>query len=149
MAKHAIGDVYVELGTDDISNHVENVKVSLGRSAVDVTAIGDAWSDFVTGGIGRWAVTLGVFQDYCSSDTNTGGGTAIWQLAKTLMSDTAGTTFLCRPTSGAAGRLNPQIAGVVTLDGDFDMFNAAVNSADKWSVTLKGMGAPVYTDTSS
>lgn len=149
MGKNAIGDIYVELGTDDISNHVTDCKVSLGRSAVDVTAIGDSWQDYITGGVGRWAVTLGVLQDFASSDTNTGGGTAIWQLAKALMNDTAGTTFLVRPTSAAAGRLNPQIAGVVTLDGDFDMVAAALNAANKFSVTLKGMGAPTYTDTSS
>lgn len=147
MGKTAIGDVYVELGTDDISARVENVKVTLGRTAVDVTAVGDAWADFVTGGVSRWAVTLGLYQDYCSSDV---GGTSIYDLVVNgLMTDTAGTTFLCRPTSAAAGRLNPQINGTVVLDSDFDLLTAAANTANKFSVTLKGMGAPTFTDSSS
>jgi hypothetical protein len=146
MAKTAIGDIYVELGTEDISARVENCKVTLGRSAVDVTAIGDAWADYVSGGIGRWAVTLGIFQDYASSDA----GCNLYQLFKTLVtSEPSGTTFLVRPTSAAAGRLNPQIAGTVILDSDFDYLNAAVNTANKFSVTLRGMTTPTFTDTSS
>jgi hypothetical protein len=144
MAKTAIGDIYVELGTEDVSARCESVKVSLGRSAVDVTALGDGWQDFVTGGVSRWAVTLGLFQDYASSES------AIYGLIKSIVTtEPSGTTFMCRPTSAAAGRLNPQIAGTVTLDGDFDFLTAAVNTANKFSVTLKGMGAPTFTDTSS
>lgn len=147
MGKTAIGDVYVELGTDDISARVAAAKVTLGRTAVDVTALGDGWADYVTGGVSRWAVTLELLQDYNSSDV---GGTSIWDLTVNgLMTDTAGTTFLIRPTSGAAGRLNPQVSGTVTLDSDFDLLNAAMNTANKFSVTLKGMGAPTFTDSSS
>jgi hypothetical protein len=144
MAKHAIGDVYVELGTGavNISDRVENVKVALGRSAVDVTAIGDAWSDFVSGGVGRWAVTLGLYQDYCSSDST--GGVAIYTLIKQVLAATTGTPFLCRPTSAVVGATNPQLSGNVTLDGDFDMLTAQVNAANKFSVTLKGMNAPTF-----
>ena len=144
MAKTAIGDIYVELGTEDISARIENAKITLGRSAVDVTAIGDSWADFVSGGIGRWAVTLGVYQDYDSSDS------PVYALFKSLVTtEPSGTTFLCRPTSAAAGRQNPQITGSVVLDSDFDFLNAAVNTANKFSVTLKGMAAPTFTDTSS
>ena len=146
MAKTAIGDVYVELGTEDISSRIENVKVTLGRSAVDVTAIGDAWADFVTGGIARWAVTLGIYQDYASSDA----GCNLYQLVKSMVTtELTGTTFDCRPTSAAAGRLNPQIAGTVVLDSDFDFLNAAVNTANKYTITLRGMTTPTFTDTSS
>jgi hypothetical protein len=145
MAKTAIGDIYVELGTEDISARVENCKVTLGRSAVDVTAIGDAWADYVSGGIGRWDVTLGIFQDYASSDA----GCNLYQLFKALVtSEPSGTTFLVRPTSAAAGRKNPQTAGTVVLDGDFDFLTAASNTANKFSITLKGMGIPVFTNTS-
>jgi hypothetical protein len=146
MAKTAIGDVYVELGTEDISNRLESVKITLGRSAVDVTAVGDAWADYVTGGIARWAVTLGIYQDYASSDA----GCNLYQLVKTMVTtELTGTTFVCRPTSAAAGRLNPQIAGTVVMDGDFDFLTAAANTANKYSVTLKGMTTPTFTDTSS
>jgi hypothetical protein len=146
MAKTAIGDVYVELGTASvvISDRVENVKVSLGRSAVEVTALGDGWSDYVTGGMGRWAVTLGLFQDYNSSDTT--GGVSIYSLAKQLMAATTGTPILIRPTSSTGGKANPQLSGNVVLDGDFDLLTAAVNTANKFSVTLKGMGAPTFLD---
>jgi hypothetical protein len=144
MAKTAIGDVYVELGTEDISNRVESVKLTLGKTAVDVTALGDGWADFVTGGVSRWAVTLGLYQDYVSSQA------PIYGLIQSLVTtEPSGTTFLVRPTSAAAGRLNPQTAGTVCLDGDFDFLTAAVNTANKFSVTLKGMGAPTFTDTSS
>ena len=144
MAKTAIGDIYVELGTEDISNRCESVKISLGKTAVDVTAIGDSWADFVTGGRSRWAVTLGVYQDYASSEA------AIYDLFKRLVtSEPTGTTFVCRPTSAAAGRINPQIAGTVLMDGDFDFLTAASNTANKFSVTLKGMNTPIFTDTSS
>lgn len=144
MAKNAISDIYVELGTQDISARVESVKLSLGRSAVDVTALGDAWADNVTGGVSRWAVTLGLYQDYASSDAG------VYLLVKNMVTtQPSGTTFVCRPTSAAAGRTNPQIAGAVTLDGDFDFLTAAQNTANKFSVTLKGIGIPVFTDTSS
>jgi hypothetical protein len=144
MAKTAIGDIYVELGTEDISNRVESVKISLGKSAVDVTAIGDGWMDYVTGGVSRWAVTLGLYQDYVSSEA------PIYSLIKSLVTtEPNGTTFVCRPSSAAAGRVNPQVAGTVCLDGDFDFLTAAVNTANKFSVTLKGMNAPTFTDTSS
>ena len=106
MAKNAISDIYVELGTQDISARVESVKLSLGRSAVDVTALGDAWADNVTGGVSRWAVTLGLYQDYASSDAG------VYLLVKNMVTtQPSGTTFVCRPTSAAAGRTNPQIAG--------------------------------------
>ena len=146
MAKTAIGNVYVELGTGsvDISDRVESLKVSLGRSAVDVTALGDAWADHVTGGVGRWAVTLGLYQDYCSSDST--GGVAIYSLAKQILAASTGTPFLCRPTSSTGGKANPQLSGNVVLDGDFDLLSAAINSANKFSVTLKGMGAPTFLD---
>ena len=142
MAKTAIGNVYVLLGTEDISARVESAKVSLGKSAVDVTALGDAWEDFVSGGVGRWAVTLGLYQDYVTSDA------PIYNLLRTAVSGSTGQPIQVRPTSAAAGRLNPQIAGNVMLDGDYDLLNAARNSANKFTVTLKGMGAPTFTDTS-
>lgn len=144
MAKTAIGDVYVELGTEDISNRVESVKVSLGRTAVDVTAIGDGWADYVTGGQSRWAVTLGLYQDYVSSEA------PIYKLIQSMVTtELTGTTFLVRPTSRDASITNPQISGLVTLDGDFDFLTAAANTANKFSITLKGMGIPVFVDTSS
>ena len=144
MAKTAIGDVYVELGTENVSSRVESVKVTLGRSAVDVTAMGDSWADFVTGGIARWAVTLGLYQDYASSEV------PIYTLIKTMVTtELTGTTFLVRPTSAVASWSNPQLSGAVTLDSDFDFLNAAVNTANKFTVTLRGMGAPTFTDTSS
>jgi hypothetical protein len=146
MAKTAIGDVYVELGTAsvNISDRVESVKVSLGRGAVDVTAIGDGWNDYVTGGVGRWAVTLGLYQDYMSSDST--GGVSIYSLAKQIRAATTGTPILIRPTSSTGGKLNPQLSGNVCLDGDFDFMTAAVNAANKFTVTLKGMGIPTFLD---
>jgi hypothetical protein len=71
---------------------------------------------------------------------------AIYTLIKHLLAATTGTPFLCRPTSAAAADHNPQLAGNVTLDGDFDMLTAQVNTANKFSVTLKGMGAPTFTE---
>jgi hypothetical protein len=148
MAKAAIGDVYVELGTGtvNISDRVKDCKVSLGRSAVDVSAVGDAWAGYVTGGVGRWAVTLGLYQDYTTDST---GGIPVYSLIKQLMAATTGTPILIRPTSGVVTDHNPEISGNVVLEGDFDMMTAAVNTANAFSVTLKGMGAPTFDETAT
>src|SRR5512133_1634760 len=150
MAKHSIRDVYVELGTEDISDRVASAKVTIGKSAVDITALGQRWEDYADGNIGRWGVSLELYMDYASSEV------PIYQLIKQLAvgnssgsSISTGKAFLARPSSDAASRFNPQIAGTVMLDGDLDFLNAARNEANKFTVALKGAGIPTFTDTSS
>ena len=135
MAKTAIGNIYITLGGIDISSHVESAKVSLGKAAVDVTALGDAWEDVVSGGVSRWAVTLGVYQDYASSEA----GGDLYGLFKGAVTNSSGLAVFVRPTSAVTGAANPSLAGNVMLDGDYDWLNAARNSANKFTVTLKGM----------
>jgi len=143
MAKGAITDVYVELGTEDISDRVASAKLTLGKTAVDITALGQGWEDYADGNVKRWAATLEVYQDYTSSEV------PIYSLFKELVTGTTGKAFVIRPTSAEAGRLNPQLAGSVILDGDLDWLNAVRSEANKFSVTLKGAGIPTFTDTSS
>lgn len=146
MSKHAISDVHVELGTEEISDYVASAKLTLGKSAVDITALGEGYESYADGNVKRWAVTLELYNEYNSSEK------PIYRLLKGMWTNTgavSGTTFVMRPTSGVANRFNPQISGVVNLDGDYDFFNAVRNEANKFTVTLKGNGTPTFTDTSS
>jgi hypothetical protein len=148
MPKNAIGAVYVELGTEIISTRCESVRLVLGRSAIDVTALGEGWEDYLAGNVKRWGVVLGLYQDYTSSDV------PIYRLLKHLANDSTSTTpgylaFVVRPTSEVASGTNPQFGGNVVLDGDLDMLVAEKNVANKTTITLKGRGTPTFTDTSS
>ena len=146
MAKRAVDRPFVQLGTEEISTYVEQCKLSLGVSAVDISALGDGYESYTAGNSRRWAVTLGLFQEYNSSEA------PIYRLIKNMFTNTgnaAGSTFVVRPSTAVADRFNPQLQGTVALDGDFDFLNAVRNEANKFSITLKGNGAPTFTDTSS
>lgn len=148
MGKTSIRGVYVELSDEDISDRVEQAKLTLGKNSIDITALGDGWQDAADGNTKRWAATLGLFQDYSSSEA------PVYSIVKALVigSTTGGSSgkqFLIRPSSEAAGRSNPQLSGTVVLDSDLDFLNAVSGEANKFTITLKGCGAPTFTDTSS
>jgi hypothetical protein len=143
MAKSAIGSVYVELGGTTVSSRVESARLILGQSAVDVTAIGDGWEDYVNSKVKRWGVVLSMYQDYTSSDVD------VYGTINDLITGSSARAFLVRPTSGDAGMANPQASGDVVPDGDIDFLVAERGAANKFSITLKGTGALTFTETSA
>lgn len=132
MAKHVLNSAVITLSSRDLSDYVESVELLTGQGNVSVTAMQDAWEDYLPTGLKRWSVKLNLYQDY--------GSSAVYVVLNEIINGTTAVPVTLKPTTAIQGATNPTFSGNAVLDGDVSVLGGAVADAHKASVTLKGAG---------
>jgi len=107
----------ITINSVDLSAFVRSVTVSVERSAEDISAMGDAWSEF-TIGRGEWSMDLEFWQSYYTAEVDA----ILWPLSN---SPGSGVPIVVIP-DGVVSEVNPSFAGTVyqesyaPLAGSFD-----------------------------
>jgi len=132
MSKHVLNAAIVTLSSRDLSDHVESVELMTGIGNVPITAMQDAWEDYLPSGVKRWSVRLNLYQDYDSS--------SVYAVLSEVLTGTTAVPITLRPTTSTQSATNPTFSGNGVLDGDFALLAGTVGDGHKTSVTLKGAG---------
>jgi len=149
MAKRLFEQPSITLNAIDIGGDVYSAEVMTGRrAAVDVTGLSDTYDSFLVPNLRGWGVRLNYFNNFAgTSETPTGINTVLRQVFNST--NTTGVAFVLRATTNLRGVNNPEWSGQVQIDGEFQATAGDVATADKGSVTLKGLGAIIWATSTS
>lgn len=123
--------VIVGSSSEDISERVEKVTLSINTKSVEMTGMTLGWRQVKPSKIKGASLKIDLFQDY-STDTTNDVKQALYD------SITAGVPFtvVVRPTTEDRAANNPDFSGSFVNDGDFALIDGAVGQANKTSVNL-------------
>lgn len=140
MAKRLFEQPSITLNAYDIGADVYSAEFLTGRRApVDVTGLSDTYDQFLVPNLRNWSVRLNYFNNVTGTSATPTGITTVLQ-GIFLSSQTSGVAFVLRQTTAVRSAVNFEMQGQVQIDGNFAPIAGDVATADKGSVTLKGLG---------
>lgn len=149
MAKRLFEQPSITLDGSDVGGDVYSAELMTGRrGAVDVTGLSDTFDSYLVPNLRSWQVRLNYFNNVTCSSAATPGITTVLRGVYNS-TQTSGVAFVLRQTTNAQGPTNNQWQGQVQIDGEFSPIAGDVATADKGSVTLKGLGTLSWLTTSS
>jgi len=135
VAKFAATDVYVLVGTQNISDWCFDVDVPDSKNQIDVSGFNSTGSqEFVPGSRDQSAVVQ-VLQDF--------GNTQIHQLLNPLYVNNTVFAFEVRPTSAARSATNPWYGGSAQMY-EYDGLKATLNNRAEITLTLRPASNAVW-----
>ena len=134
MAKMVLNNPTITLNSIDISDNFESAEVTAADGTVTITAFGDTYEQRLRKLIRNWSARLNFLQDYSTAE--------VFGTLNTIFSSTlsSGHTLTIRPSTAIRGAGNPDLTGLVAVDGDWGLLGGSVGEANKGSVALNGMG---------
>lgn len=108
----------VTINSVDLSAFVRSVTINVNRSAEDISAMGDSWSEN-TIGRGEWSVDVEFWQSYYTAEVDA----TLWPL---INAPGSGVTIEILPNGGTPTAVNPKYSGTVycesyaPIDGSYD-----------------------------
>ena len=131
MAKFVLTAGYVTLTGSTITDHVQSIEVTVDKDLPDATAMGDTWSEFLSG-VKSWSMTVNYFQDFASGNVDA----LNWAIAN----GTTSPTIQVKATTAAQATANPLYSGTVHV-ASYSPVSNAHGEAAQTSVTYTGTGA--------
>jgi hypothetical protein len=149
MAKRLFEQPSITLHGSDVGADVFSAELLTGRrAAVDVTGLSNTYDEFLSPNLRNWSVRLNYFNNITCSSASTPGITTILRLVY-QSSATTGVAFVLRQTTAGRSEQNNEWSGQVQIDGSFSPISGDVATADKGSVTLKGLGILTWATSTS
>lgn len=132
MAVVALLNMYLLVGSDNLSDHTRNVQLTLNATELSSEAMGDSWEE-VTGGLKAGTLSFEVLDDFAASSIDS----ILWTAFNT------GTNVACavRPVNAAIATTNPEYQ-FSAHPGQYQM-GGALNTMAMKSLTWKISGAVV------
>ncbi len=127
MAKFAATDVYVLLGSQNISDWCDSVDTPDAKVQIDVSGFNPTSSKEFVPGSRTQTITLDVLQDF--------GATQIHSVVNPLYVNNTVFAIEVRPTSAARSATNPWYGGSAQLY-EYDGLNASLNNPTKITLTI-------------
>lgn len=115
---------------------------------MDVTGLSNTYDEFLSPNLRNWSVRLNYFNNITSSDASPVGITTVLRLVY-QSTNTTGVAFVLRQTTNARSATNNEWSGQVQIDGSFSPIAGDVATADKGTVTLKGLNTLSWITSSS
>lgn len=104
MGVLALTNEYLAINAVAMSDHVKQAVLTVEASALDSTAMGDAWTE-VTFGLKSGQLQVEFLDDFAASQVDA----LLWPLFGTLV------TFEVRPTADAVSATNPKYTGTIGI----------------------------------
>lgn len=130
MAVYALTAMYVNISSNDLTDHIKSATLALEGTALDSTAMGDSWVEN-TMGLKSGTLTIEILDDAAASNVDS----IIWGAFNTGTS----VTFEVRPTNAAVGAGNPKYTGSI-LPTQYNLGGTLNEMATK-SLTFPTTGA--------
>ena len=108
MAKLVLTNGYFEIESQDESDHVKSVTLTVNKDLPDATTITDAWAACLSG-LKSGEIAVEFYQDYADDDLDED----LW----THFDATTSATIKVRPDAGAAAAANPEYEFEAHLPG--------------------------------
>lgn len=149
MAKRLFEQPSITLNGLDVGADVYSAELLTSRRpAVDVTGLSNTYDEFLVPNLRGWSVRLNYFNNVTCSSASTVGITTVLR-GVYQSTATTGVAFSLKMTTNNRSEQNNEWTGQVQIDGSFAPTAGDVATADKGSVTLKGLGVLSWLTSSS
>lgn len=130
MAKLVLTNPFISIAGNTVSDDFMSVAIDAGATAPESTTFGDAWSEFLAGGLKSWTMNGDRYQDFDAGEIDS----ILWPLLGTSVA------IVFRPLVAARSANNPEFTGNAILTG-LPIIGGSVGDAVVGNVTLQGSGA--------